>query len=431
MTTHHQRTKTRRAMLRLEAKLGRSLSRIFRFSLTRIVRALFARESGLAPERILLVRTGMIGDTICALPALAWLRQEFPQSKIALLTAATASPELWMKDGFVPGSALLDSKELIDEIILFDGRDVTRPRKLLALRRQIRRFDPDRTYILPRSGERPARLLKKILLVRILGVRKNVAGYELEKFFTIFRRAQFLDGGFDHQVTACRKAVGAPATDPVSFPLRVAPEARRRIERFWREHGLESRRVIGLFAGGKFAHKRWPIENYAQFCRIILREPKLAIVLLGGPADAVQASELAAQCPGWLWNFCGQTSLGETAEILRRCELYVGNDSGPAHIAAAAGTPCVTLFSSIVFPGIWEPWGAPNISLRHRVACEYCFSEDHCPRETMECIRGITVEVVVRAALGLLSKSWRESPRAQEAAGVALPVLGGNESRIE
>jgi lipopolysaccharide heptosyltransferase III len=90
-------------------------------------------------------------------------------------------------------------------------------------------------------------------------------------------------------------------------------------------------------------------------------------------------------------------------ELLRRCALYIGNDSGPAHIAAVVGTPCLTLFSSVLFPGIWELWGEGNVSLR-RLDSEFCLCEDYCPRGTMECIREIKVEEV----LAVVRKRWHK-----------------------
>lgn len=389
---------------RIPAGIARLMNRACRFGLRLVVAALYARAESASPRLILVFRTGTIGDMVCALPALAWLRQQFPQASVHLLTAPTAIPLRWEDETFTAGASILADSRLVDHTLLFTGADLKSLRRLRALRQHIRSLDPDRAYLLPRTGERPWRILKKILFLRLLGVRKNLLGYDLDKMFTVFRKAQFLDGGFDHQVTTTLKAVGATANDPVAFPIEIEPAARQRVEKLWREHGLDGKRVIGLFPSAKFEHKRWPLENFLSFCQTLGRDPGIAILLVGGAADKALADQLAARSAAPLVNLAGRTTLAETAEILRRCDLYVGNDSGPAHIAAAVGTPCVTLFSSIVFPGIWEPWGAGHISLRHRVPCEFCFSEDHCPRGTRECIGGIGVEEVLATVKARLSR---------------------------
>lgn len=85
----------------------------------------------------------------------------------------------------------------------------------------------------------------------------------------------------------------------------------------------------------------------------------------------------------------------DSAEILRRCNLLVGNDCGPVHLAAAVGTPAVEIYSSRDYSGAWHPWGGNHTVLRNdSVPCRFCFKTE-C--KTMECINSITVEDIVEA----------------------------------
>src|SRR2546425_675627 len=96
------------------------------------------------------------------------------------------------------------------------------------------------------------------------------------------------------------------------------------------------------------------------------------------------------------YNLSGQTSYMESAEALKRCRLYVGNDNGTTHLAAAVGTPCVTIFSSRDLPGVWYPYGNGQTVFRRGVECQGCML-DECVNEKMKCIRSVTVDEVFSA----------------------------------
>ncbi|MBI4466937.1 MAG: glycosyltransferase family 9 protein [Acidobacteria bacterium] len=384
---------------------ARGLIRLQNALLGLFVRLFFARRAG-APTRILVLRSSAVGDFVCALPALHRLRQRFPHSRITLLTTPTGNPRYWHQ---MPeaGGRVLASPRLIDHILFFYSHELLRPRKFLELRRRVRGLHPDATFLLPFSGEPFSNRLKKIVLLRLLGVDRNLHGYQMRGSLGLFRRAQFLRGDFPHQVLAPLEAVNGTAAsvgEGLVFCVDTPPESVAAVDELWRHYGLNgSQPVVAIFPGGRFAHKRWPVENFVALCRRLLDEFPVRVAVIGGPEDEAPGKALAALAPGRVHNLVGQTSLLETAELLRRCGLFIGNDSGPAHLAAAVGTPCVTLFSSVVFPGLWEPWGDQHTVLRHSVPCEFCFSEGHCPTGTMECIRGIPVEGVVAAATKYLA----------------------------
>src|SRR3989338_7764901 len=268
------------------------------------------------------------------------------------------------------GGRLLAGRDLVDDVIFFYAHELKRPRQFLELRRRVKAVAPDMAYLLPFSGEPFLNRLKKIVFLRLLGVRWNLNGYDMRSSLGLFRRAQFLRGDFPHQVVSALQAVGGP-------------------------FGL-------LSPGARFLLKPSPLENFAVLAERLLAEFPVSLVIIGGKEDRELGAALAAARPARVHNLAGDTALPETAEVLRRGCLFIGNDNGAAHLAAAVGIPCVTLFSGVTFPGLWEPWGERNLALRHRVPCEFCFSEGHCPTGTMECIRGISVERVLAAARGFL-----------------------------
>ena len=87
--------------------------------------------------------------------------------------------------------------------------------------------------------------------------------------------------------------------------------------------------------------------------------------------------------------------MGELAAVIEQSDLFVGADSGPAHLAAAVGTPAVVLFSGTNDPRQWQPWGTDVTVVRHEVRCSPCHRE-RCPLKEHPCMRGLEVEEVAR-----------------------------------
>jgi len=78
------------------------------------------------------------------------------------------------------------------------------------------------------------------------------------------------------------------------------------------------------------------------------------------------------------------------------------------HLASAVGCPCVTLTSSIEYPGCWEPWNSREYSIRHFVNCAPCFSYEKCPIETQDCIKSIGLNEVLQMVHVVLDRNFRE-----------------------
>ena len=402
----------RRSAITLQSRLAGLIAGLSNLVLELVVKLLLPGKAARVPRRILVLRSGTIGDFVCCLPALSVLRKRYPQSTIALLTMPTGNPKYWGK-GFTVGASLLMDMEssVVDRVIVIQAEELKSVSFLRSLRKEIRAYAPDLTVPLPQTGERLFGMLRKILFLRLLGVRSSLLGYRLDKPFTVFRNAQFAHGGFNHQVVTAWKAVAGSEQDKIEFPIRIPQTTRDQVAAVWQKLGLQAADfIVGLFPGSKYEHKRWPVEKFAILCEQLVTESSVSFVMLGELQEKPLAESLQALCRAPLVNLVGQTSLLETAEFLRRCDLYIGNDSGPAHVAAAMGTPCVTLFSSILFPRIWDPWGDRNITIRHAVSCQYCFSEQRCPRGTMECIRGISVQEVLDATRPYLQKKVEVPP---------------------
>src|SRR5262249_38222838 len=113
------------------------------------------------------------------------------------------------------------------------------------------------------------------------------------------------------------------------------------------------------------------------------------------------------------YNAAGALSVRASSMALRNCVLYLGNDTGTMHLAAAAGTPCVALFSARDWPRAWDPHRVPSPGFRTTVVCEGCYLVE-CVERANECLTRITVEEVVGGCEALLSESRKPCYGMQE-----------------
>jgi len=109
-----------------------------------------------------------------------------------------------------------------------------------------------------------------------------------------------------------------------------------------------------------------------------------------------RSERLAKRWRGPVLNVCGRLSPRESAALIGKAIAFVGHDSGPMHLAASVGTPCVAIFSAQDKPGVWFPFGTRNRVLYHQTDCYGCLLQV-CIARKKECIRSITVEQVVNA----------------------------------
>ena len=111
-----------------------------------------------------------------------------------------------------------------------------------------------------------------------------------------------------------------------------------------------------------------------------------------------------------LRDWTGTLTVTQTTALLERADLFIGADSGPAHLAASAGTLSIILFSGTNRPRQWRPWSRHSLTIRHHVPCQPCHQKV-CPLADHPCMSGLDPERVYRAAMRWWSRTHRaESP---------------------
>ena len=126
----------------------------------------------------------------------------------------------------------------------------------------------------------------------------------------------------------------------------------------------------------------------------LIREYSVIPIVVGGAGDRSLADNLLHRWKNGL-NATGQLSVREGIALLNLCKLYLGNDTGPMHMAVAAGIPCVAIFSSIDMPGRWEPYGSSHYVFREDMICSGCLLRS-CNKGPDRCIERISPRQVYK-----------------------------------
>jgi ADP-heptose:LPS heptosyltransferase len=171
------------------------------------------------------------------------------------------------------------------------------------------------------------------------------------------------------------------------------------------------RPILAVSVGTKVQAKDWGRENWrALLERLGGRFPGFALALTGAGEES-ETSEFAAG--GWretagmespVMNLCGLLTPRESAAVFARARLFLGHDSGPMHLSAAVGTPCVAVFSARNLPRVWFPHGSRHRVVYHEVNCMGCNLET-CIVEQRKCLSSIRVEEVAAEVEGALEES--------------------------
>lgn len=176
-----------------------------------------------------------------------------------------------------------------------------------------------------------------------------------------------------------------PPVFPLSFP-RVEVEG--------------SRPRVALLPASRWRTKNWAVPSFVQVARRLIRERGANLYLFGGRSDLSLCREIEASLDGPVHNLAGALSLPETGGWLQTMDLLISNDSGPVHMAAALGVPCVVVFGP-TDPRRTGPFGERHQVVFSDVPCRPCFSRK-CRYPSVRCMEGVMPDSVYAAASSVL-----------------------------
>ena len=337
------------------------------------------------PRAILFLRVDRIGDMILSLPALRALRARFPRTRITVL----ASPS---------NQALLRPDPSVDEVLVLKAGRL-RPLHLMALSPALRRRRFD--WVLdPFPEQDPLPVLAALLC----GARRRIGfgGSLRSRLYHAVLPPPPPGRHFRDLTHDLVRALGA-AADP-GPPRPVLLEEEHGFARRWlAQQGLSGSALIGIHPGGTYPSQRWPLTHHAALIRMLRAAALGRVVLLGGEGDGASIAAIRRQA-GFPLPALVSRDLRRAAAVLARCRLFIGNNSGPLHLAAALGIPTVS-FRGPTRAGRWTPLGGPHRVLeRPELECLGC-ERGACPRGSHACLAGISPREAFAAVAELLRET--------------------------
>ncbi|MBX6753215.1 MAG: glycosyltransferase family 9 protein [Thermorudis peleae] len=339
-------------------------------------------------RRIAILRALHLGDLLLAVPAFRSLRAGFPQAEITLISLPWAE------------SFVRRFHRYLDRFVCFEGfpgisEIAVVPERVAAFLAAQQAYGYDLVIQLHGNGQtsNPCALALGGTITAGYFVGEPPQGLTIAVPYPPYLHEI-------HRNLGLMRALGCPdCGDNLEFPLSdedwaeaqtlLAPLAGR--PRPW----------IGLHPGARPPARRWPIERFATVANGLREQFHAQLVITGSSDEMALAQELASQIRGEPLVLAGQTSLGGLAAVLASLDLFISNDTGPAHIAVAVKTPSITLFGPADVRR-WAPLDRQRHPiLHHPVPCSPCAYWE-CPIDH-RCLRAISAEAVLAKAEQLLT----------------------------
>jgi ADP-heptose:LPS heptosyltransferase len=328
------------------------------------------------PGKILVLDLGQLGDVVMSLPALAAIRQRFPRARITVAAGQAAGQAIEL-------SGLADEVLSVDRVALRDGpklRSIARVFKLTATVRRAR-FDLVidlrsfwETNLLGFLSGAPTRLFANRghrsldLLATIRVPREDRSRHLVDRYLDVVAPLG-IHGAPRIPRLAARETRDAEAAQNLLPP----PD------------GRDSRPLIGFFPGAGHASRCWPLAQFAEVASLLERQDEARCVLILGPEEQALAAQARASFPAETIVVEGE-SLAQFVAVAARLDLFISNDTGPMHVAAAVGTPVLVILGTRQAENLlYMPVGD-----QHRIVARPAIGE-------------ITVAEVYQAARGILA----------------------------
>jgi len=344
-------------------------------------------------RRVLIFRTGSLGDTVIALPCFHQIARAFPKAERVLLT------QIPVHSKFTAAMAVLANTGLVHGDMRYPG-GTRNLGELLGTILAIRRFRPDvLVHLLPRLTLKEAR--RDRMFFRLAGVRRFVGS---PADVVLRHRLDPATGLRESHASLLARSIAeigdANVADLANWDLHLtAAEMDKAAEVLAPLDGMP---LLVCGPGTKMQAKDWGVDNWrALLGRLNARHPAHGLVTIGTGEERELCDSAARGWVGSKVNLAGKLSPRESAAVIGRGRVFIGPDSGPMHLAASVGVPCACVFAARNYPGVWYPAGDRNQIVFHRTDCMGCFLET-CVAMQKKCILSVTVdemELAVESAL--------------------------------
>jgi heptosyltransferase-2 len=338
-------------------------------------------------ERIVVTRTDRLGDVVLSTPVIKHLRKLFPDAYIAFMVR----PE---NRGVVSADGHLNEVIVYDKYGLDDGiAGMFR----IAGKLKRRRFD------ISISLHPDARVHLALFLA---GIPRRI-GYDRKMpLFLTERYTHRKQKGMMHEVDYNLDLLGRAGfdtgdTDRMPY-IHTDYRVRLFVDRMMKDRGLGDDLAV-IHPGASCPSKRWPAERFAAVADEVSSRTGCQIVLVGGEGTEAFSEKVINDMRNRAVDLTGTLRIAELAELISRSRVFISNDSGPVHVAAAVKTPCVVIFGRNdpgLSPRRWGPVGE-KVRVHHKPpACDICLA--HECENGFECLQAVTPDEVTSSVLSIV-----------------------------
>jgi len=347
--------------------------------------------------KILIRATNWIGDAIMALPALRAVRGRFPDAEISILARAYVAD-------------IYRDQQICEQLINYDPQGMHAGfsgRERLAVDLRAQKFD---VALLLQNAFDAAWLAWRANIPERIGYARDGRSFLLTKAVPVPKPGEIPPHEKYYYLELLRRAGLVDSPSQVSFiAMTVSEEKRARAAQFLLESGaLPNALRIAIGAGASYGSaKCWLPSRFAQVANRLQAQSDANVILFGTATETAVSNAIAAELRRPPIDLTGKTSIADLPALLSQCHLFVGNDSGAMHVAAAVGLPVVAVF------GPTDPHGTAPVTPRCTVVqekpyCSPCFLR-RCPTDH-RCMTKVTPDMVESAV-----KPWLSSIEVQRA----------------
>ena len=343
-------------------------------------------------RKILVIQLGDIGDVVWAIPAFWALKDAFPQTVLSVLVR---NPN---------GDLLLDDPH-IDKIFQVDQRSVFSGLQLL---KNLRREKFDLLFDL-RADDRGA------FISFLSGAKIRAALYCPWLFWRnkAFTHLVYPPSVNEKILGAAEQSLkiirGFAIKETTSTPqIFVAEKLKDKISALLTEKKVETTHGwVSINPFSRWPYKEWDMDKWRQLAFFIWQRYKMPAIITGSVMEKQRADALAATCRSPIYNLAGKTTLREMAALLQKSRLHIGVDSAAPHIAAAVGTPTITIYG----PSDWRDWAPPgdrNQVVLPDMDCSPCHKKGCDGNGRSKCLDNLSVAKVQNAVETMLNNLGSE-----------------------
>lgn len=341
------------------------------------------RDTKAVPKRILITRTDRLGDVVLSTPIIKHMRKLFPEAHIAFMVR----PE--NKD------VVLNNPDL-DEVILYDKRGHQKSFiETVKFAGELRKKNFDTAIALHPTN--------RVHMMFFLAGIPNRIGYDRKMTFLLTKKVKHVKQigdkhEIDYNFDLLAKS-GFDIKDAQKKPYIVTADTEKRLVDSVLRDLKVGGDMIAIHPGASCASKRWPPERFAFVANELAEKYGCDIVVIGGDETQSFSDAMTSKMKVKFADLTGTFLIGELAEVLSRCRLFISNDSGPVHVAVAVNTPVISIFgrkSPGLSPKRWGPVGEKDVFLHKPPECDKCLAHD-CLKE-FQCLIAVTVRDVIEAA---------------------------------